>query len=139
MRTIVPQLRFQMTYALPVYATSDAWDPAPRAVPDLDGMVYPEFPWVLQGGEGARGLWEVLQHEWAANARGRVRLYAFGHDAANVAAAITSGRDDSPIDGLTGRLALGSDARVHRELDWAQIVDGRPQPAGVPVSTTPPR
>lgn len=139
MRTIVPQLRFQMTYALPVYATSDAWDPVPRAVPDLDGMVYPEFPWVLQGGEGARGLWEVLQHEWAANARGRVRLYAFGHDAATVAAAITSGHADSPIDGLTGRLALGSDAGVHRELDWAQIVDGRPQPAAVTVSTAPPR
>jgi len=128
-RTLVPQLRFQMTYALPVYATSDSWDPSVRAAPDMDGLVYPEFTWVLRGGEGDQLLWEVLQHEWASEARGRMRLYAFGHDAAAVAEGIASGRTGSPIDGLTGRLAIGGDGRVQRQLDWAEIVNGRPQPA----------
>ena len=119
-RALVPQLRFQMTYALPVYATSDAWDPSVRAAPDMDGLEYPEFPWVLHGGEGAPLLWDVLQHEWAADARGRMRLYAFGHDAAAVAESIASGRAGSPIDGLTGRLVIGGDGRVQRDLDWAR-------------------
>ena len=43
-RAIVPQLRFQMTYALPVYGTSDAWDPSVRSAPDMDGLEYPEIP-----------------------------------------------------------------------------------------------
>jgi outer membrane PBP1 activator LpoA protein len=139
-RALVPQLRFQMTYSLPVYSTSDAWDPSVRAAPDMDGLEYPEFPWVLHGGEGARPLWEVLQREWAAEARGRTRLYAFGHDAATVAESIASGHTGSSIDGLTGRLVVGGDGRVQRELDWAEIVNGRPQsaapgvvaPAGAP-------
>jgi len=128
-RALIPQLRFQMVYALPVYATSDAWDPSVRSAPDMDGLEYPEFPWVLRGGEGAPLLWDVLQHEWAADARGRMRLYAFGHDAASVAESMASGRTASSIDGLTGRLEIGGDGRVQRALDWAQIVNGRPQPA----------
>jgi uncharacterized protein len=128
-RALVPQLRFQMTYALPVYATSDAWDPSVRAAPDMDGLEYPEFPWVLHGGEGARPLWDVLQREWAAEARGRTRLYAFGHDAASVAESIASGHAGSSIDGLTGRLVVGGDGHVQRELDWAEIVNGRTQSA----------
>lgn len=128
-RALVPQLRFQMTYTLAVYATSDAWDPSVRAAPDMDGLEYPEFPWVLHGGEGAPLLWDVLQHEWAAEARGRMRLYAFGHDAAAVAAGIVSGHPGSPVDGLTGRLLVGDDGRVQRDFDWAEIVNGVPQPA----------
>ena len=128
-RAIVPQLRFQMTYALPVYATSDAWDPSMRAAPDMDGLEYPEFPWVLNGGEGAQLLWDVLHQEWAGDARGRMRLYAFGYDAAAVADSVASGRTGSPIDGLTGRLVVGGDGRVRRDLDWAEIANGRPQPA----------
>jgi outer membrane PBP1 activator LpoA protein len=129
-RALIPQLRFQMSYALAVYATSDAWDPSVQSAPDMDGLEYPEFPWILSDGDGAPLLWDVLQREWAASGRGRMRLYAFGHDAAVVANAIWSGRVGAPVDGLTGRLAIGDDGRVQRELDWAEIVNGRSQPAG---------
>ena len=136
-RALVPQLRFQMTYTVPVYATSDAWDPGVRSVPDLDGLIYPEFPWVLHGGQGAPELWELLGKQWSTRARGRVRLYAFGHDAATLAADIGSGRAAWTVDGLTGALALGGEGRVTRTLDWARIVGGRPQPAGASVPTLP--
>ncbi|MFO1406465.1 MAG: penicillin-binding protein activator [Steroidobacteraceae bacterium] len=132
-RALVPQLRFQMTYSMPVYATSDAWDPAVRSVPDLDGLVYPEFPWVLEGGKGAPELWDVLAHDWAARARGRLRLFAFGHDAAALASAISGGRPGWAVDGLTGRLEIGAEGHVTRSLVWARIVDGRPQRVGAPV------
>ena len=84
---------------------------------------------MLHGGDGAPLLWDVLQHEWAAEARGRLRLYAFGHDAAALAASIASGGTAVSVDGLTGRLEVAGDGRVQRDLDWAEIVNGRPQGA----------
>lgn len=128
-RALVPQLRFQMTYSLPVYATSDAWDPSVPSAPDMDGLEYPEFPWILHGGDGAPLLWTVLHDEWAATGRGRLRLYAFGHDAARLASDIWTGRTGTPTSGLTGRLEIGDDGRVRRDLDWAVIVNGTSQSA----------
>jgi len=129
-RALKPQLRFQMTYDLPVYATSDAWDPSTRAAADLDGMTFPEMPWILSGGQGATALWAVLQGDWAAEGRGRLRLYAFGSDALDVMSELRSGRTSTGIDGLTGRLTFGADGRIERTLDWARIEGGQLQPAG---------
>jgi outer membrane PBP1 activator LpoA protein len=129
-RALKPQLRFQMTYDLPVYATSDAWDPSTRSAADLDGMLFPEMPWILSGGQGATALWSVLQGDWAAEGRGRLRLYAFGCDALDVMTELRSGRTGTGIDGLTGRLTLGANGRIERTLDWARIEGGRSQPAG---------
>jgi uncharacterized protein len=129
-RALKPQLRFQMTYDVPVYATSDAWDPSTRAAADLDGMMFPEMPWILSGGQGATALWAVLQGDWAAEGRGRLRLYAFGCDALEVMSELRSGRTSTAIDGLTGRLTFGENGRVERTLDWARIEGGQLQPAG---------
>jgi outer membrane PBP1 activator LpoA protein len=45
------------------------------------------------------------------------------------------------LPGVTGRLAVDSQGRVRRELDWAQVVGGRvvpwPPPAQLPPSDTP--
>jgi hypothetical protein len=129
-RALKPQLRFQMTYDVPVYATSDAWDPSTRAAADLDGMMFPEMPWILSGGQGATALWAVLQGDWAAEGRGRLRLYAFGCDALDVMSELRSGRTGTAIDGLTGRLTFGANGRVERTLDWARIEGGQLQPVG---------
>ena len=129
-RALGPQLRFQMTYDLPVYATSDAWDPSTRSAADLDGMTFPEMPWILSGGQGATALWAVLQGDWAAEGRSRLRLYAFGFDALDVMSELRSGRTNTGIDGLTGRLTFGANGRIERTLDWARIDGGQMQPAG---------
>ena len=136
-RALRPQLRFQMTYDLPVYATSDAWDASARAAVDLDGMTYPEMPWILYGGQGAPALWDALQQEWSADGRGRLRLYAFGYDAVELMSQLRSGRTTTSIDGLTGRLTFGADGRVLRELDWARIEGGQPRPVGAVVAPSP--
>ena len=128
-RALVPQLRFQMAYVLPVYATSDATDPGLRTVPDLDGLVYPEMPWILYGGLGAPELWDVLRSEWAAAGRGRLRLYAFGFDAYRLLRESKSAVRGIGVSGLTGKLLVASDGRVQRELEWAQVEGGRPQVA----------
>ena len=132
-RALRPQLRFQMTYDVPVYATSDAWDPSTRAASDLEGLRFPEMPWILHGGQGASALWNVLQREWASEGRGRLRLYAFGYDAVGLMAELRAGRTTSTVDGLTGRLSFGPEGRVQRELDWARIEGGRPLPLGSAV------
>jgi outer membrane PBP1 activator LpoA protein len=119
-----------MTYDLPVYATSDAWEPGARAATDLEGLVFPEMPWVLFGGQGAHELWDVAQAEWAPRARGRLRLFAFGYDAFRLAQQLGSGPGVAGVDGLTGMLEIQrGDGRVQRSLQFARIENGRPQPA----------
>ena len=129
-RALVPQLRYQMTYTVPVYATSDAIEPGSRPVPDLDGMLFPEMPWVVGAGQGAPELWDLLQTEWSSAARGRLRLYAFGYDAYRLLRGLGTAVRGVGLNGLTGQLSITSDGRVERQLDWAQVERGRPQVAG---------
>lgn len=130
-KALKPQLRFQMTYDMPVYATSDAWDPSTRSAADLDGLLFPEMPWVLYGGQGAPRLWAVLHDQWSVQGRGRLRLYALGYDALQVIGALAAPAPATGFDGLTGRLETTADGRVRRELEWARIVGGHPQSAGL--------
>jgi outer membrane PBP1 activator LpoA protein len=129
-RAIRPQLRFQMTYDLPVYATSDAWEPSVRSAADLEGMIYPEMPWLLFGGQGAPELWDAVTHEWQPRARGKLRLYAFGYDAFRLAQQLGSGMSVAGVQGLTGTLDVSQgQSHVRRSLQFARIEGGRPQPA----------
>jgi outer membrane PBP1 activator LpoA protein len=129
-RALRPQLRFQMAYEMPVYATSDAWDAGPRSVPDLEGLLLPEMPWILYGGDGAPALWEALQRDWAAASRGRLRLYAFGFDAYQLLRGLNVAARGVALNGLTGRLTVTNDGHVLRDTEWAQVQAGRLQPAG---------
>jgi outer membrane PBP1 activator LpoA protein len=128
-RALVPQLRFQMVYTMPVYATSDAWDPSVRAAADLEGLTYPEMPWILFSGQGAPELWTGLHTEGSGAARSRLRLYAFGFDAFRLMREFRNGAVAIGLVGLTGELQLGMDGRVQRTADWARIERGLPQPA----------
>jgi outer membrane PBP1 activator LpoA protein len=62
----------------------------------------------------------------------RNRLFAFGFDAYRLAAALRGNGTNVQVDGLTGRLTLDPDHRVHRELAWAQIHNGQ-----IRIITTP--
>jgi hypothetical protein len=127
---IKPQLRFQMTYPMAVYATSDAWEASARAAADLEGLVYPEMPWVLYGGQGATELWDLLHGAWSEAGRGRLRLYAFGYDAFRLTGELRSAARSFGLDGLTGELDVASDGRVLRRMEWATVQGGRPLAAG---------
>ena len=129
-RALKPQLRFQMVYDLPVYATSDAWDPSLRSDVDMDGLMFPEMPWLLYGGQGAVELWNTVQTSWKTAARGRWRLYAFGFDAYRLCMSLGSSSGYVGLNGLTGALQAHADGIVQREMDWARISGGRELPAG---------
>ncbi len=136
-RALRPQLRFQMAYEMPVYATSDAWEAGPRSVPDLEGLLLPEMPWILHGGDGAPALWEAVQRDWAAASRGRLRLYAFGFDAYQLLRGLNVAARGVALNGLTGRLTVTNDGHVLRDTEWAQVQSGRLQPAGLLAPPTP--
>jgi outer membrane PBP1 activator LpoA protein len=123
-RLLRPQLRFHFAGNVPTYATSDAFEPDPHNNADLEGLMFPDMPWML-GSDLADAVRNALQSAYP-NGGGprRNRLFAFGFDAYRVAAALQGGASNIQVEGLTGRLTLDPDHRIHRELGWAQIHNG---------------
>jgi outer membrane PBP1 activator LpoA protein len=123
-RLLRPQLRFHFAGSVPTYATSDAFEPDPHNNQDLEGLMFPDMPWML-GSDLADAVRNALQNAYP-NGGGprRNRLFAFGFDAYRVATALHGGATNIQVEGLTGRLTLDPDRRIHRELGWAQIHNG---------------
>ena len=138
-RAIRTQLRFNYASALPVYATSDIYDPSGTSNVDLDGVIFLDMPWILDPYGPAQAARESAERVWPDRAGPRGRLHAFGYDAFRLVGELRRlrGRTSTPLPGLTGRLDVDSDGRVHRELDWAQVVDGKPVLLPAPGSVIP--
>jgi outer membrane PBP1 activator LpoA protein len=124
-RQLQPQLRFYYAGGIPAYATSEAFEPDPRANQDLDGLIFPGMPWML-GSPLAEAVRSAASQAWAAGGPSRGSLFAFGFDAYRLAEALRENRAPSSLDlnGLTGQLTLDPDGRVHRQLIWAQLHGG---------------
>ena len=122
-RLLRPQLRFHFAGDIPTYATSSAFEPDVRANQDLDGLMFPDMPWML-GGDLAEAVRAATRDAWPNSGLQRSRLFAFGFDAYRLAVALRNTRGDVNIDGLTGRLSFDPERRIRRELAWAQLHDG---------------
>ncbi len=130
-RMIRTQLRFNHATRLPVYATSDIFEPGSRGNSDLDGIFFPDMPWVLAGaGSPVAIVRAEADRTWPGRSPSRSRLFAFGYDAFAIVAELGRQRAPfaTPVAGLTGRLVLDLNGRVRRELDFAQISAGEPRP-----------
>jgi outer membrane PBP1 activator LpoA protein len=139
-RLIRTQLRFNYASALPMYSTSDVFDVAGPGNVDLDGVIFPDMPWVLDPFGPAAAAREAAERSWPGRAGQLGRLHAFGYDAFRLIGELRRlrGGGSTPVPGLTGRLSVDGAGRVRRELDWAQVVDGRPvSPPPPPVVTAP--
>ncbi|HXV41366.1 MAG TPA: penicillin-binding protein activator [Steroidobacteraceae bacterium] len=139
-RLIRTQLRFNYASALPMYSTSDVFDVAGPGSVDLDGVIFPDMPWVLDPFGPAAAAREAAERSWPGRTGQLGRLHAFGYDAFRLIGELRRlrGGGSSPLPGLTGRLSVDGAGRVRRELDWAQVVDGRPvSPPPPPVVTAP--
>ena len=128
-RQLRPQLQFFFAGDIPAYATADAFDPAAGAQIDLDGVLLPDMPWIVQRDDAG---YARLRNE-AADAFGndvpaRGRLFALGHDAWRLQGLLRSNDQTVTLEGLTGTLALDANGRVQRTLEWARIDDGVPKP-----------
>ena len=137
-RLLRPQLRFHYAGDVPTYATSDAFEPDTRSNQDLEGLMFPDMPWML-GGELADAVRAAVHDAWPNGGPRRGRLFAFGFDSYRLAVALRARGVSNPvsIDGLTGHLTLDADRRVHRDLNWAQIHDGEVKLLQPPAQSAP--
>jgi len=126
-RQIRPQLKFFSAGDIPTYMTSDGLDSDPNANKDLEGMRYPELPWVLEATGPVADTRFRTQAKWESTSQRQSRLFAFGYDAAALTLQLNSRQPAWPLSGLTGRLSLTPGGRIERELDWAQISGGVPK------------
>lgn len=117
-----PQLRFQGAGELPTYATSDAWDG--RSSAELAGVIFPDMDWMISGNAPSVLALRSQTDVAFGDNRGRGRLYALGHDAWLLQAAIRRGQAPTAaatLSGATGALSIDAKGRVHRSLLWAEI------------------
>jgi len=124
-RLLRPQLRFHYAGDIPTYATSDAFEPDVRANQDLEGLIFPDMPWML-GGDLADAVRATTHEAWPTGGPYRGRLFAFGFDSFRLTQALRHPGASGAINvaGLTGRLSLDAQRHVRRELGWAQLHDG---------------
>lgn len=134
-RMIRTQLRFNHASRLPVYATSDIHEPGSSGNADLNGVIFPDMPWVLSAAGPAAMLRAAADRAWPGRLPSRSRLFAFGYDAFTVVAELNRGRAPfaGTVAGVTGRLRLDFQGRVRRDLDFTRIQDGVPQPVDNPL------
>jgi uncharacterized protein len=142
-RSLRPALRFHLAEDLPVYATSDIYDPDATGNTDLDGIIFPDMPWIISDDATTRQLRASVREYWPARARSRGRLYAFGFDAYRLIPLLRSSRPSStpPVAGMTGVLSVGENGHIERQLEWARIGNGKVRALDAPaldLAATPP-
>jgi outer membrane PBP1 activator LpoA protein len=126
-RLMVSQLKFHFAGDIPVYATSDGFEPNPGANNDLDGMMFPDMPWMVSSDPAIVRIRDAVHAAWPTRTTRFDRLYAFGFDAYRLVPALKGNAlHDTEIAGVTGKLRLDDHNRIRRDLDWAVIKDGSP-------------
>jgi len=137
-RSLRPALRFHLAEDLPVYATSDIFEPDAEANSDLEGVIFPDMPWVISPDAVSTQLRTALSKHWPVRAKGRGRLYAFGFDAYRLVPLLKAGKFGTAhaVPGMTGLLSVDSKGRIRRELDWAQVAGGKPSPLSTAAAAT---
>lgn len=112
---ILPQLRFYRASGLPIVSTSLIFEG--RGI-DWQRMSVCDMPWMLE----TQGPWAQARNEATAMdaepMRGYPRLVALGSDAFRVASRLLGNNlhTGDRIDGASGRLVIGGDGRIAREL-----------------------
>lgn len=130
-RLLRPALRFHLVDDLPVYATSNIFEPDSTANADLDGVLFPDMPWVVAPDDVASQLRNTLTRYWPGRMRGRGRLFAFGFDAYRLIPTLQAHSANLAISatpGMTGILSVDPNGRIRRQLNWARVSGGQAQP-----------
>jgi outer membrane PBP1 activator LpoA protein len=123
-RRLAPALRFHGAGALPVYATSAVYEDGLASEPDLEGLWFPDSPWVIDPDSRARPVKAALA-SGSPEALAISRLYALGYDAYGLAVRLAAGPlPTEGYAGVTGRLSVDAGGRVHRGLGFARITGG---------------
>jgi outer membrane PBP1 activator LpoA protein len=142
LRILMPQREEAGLAALPVLATSLVQSGGePRLDRELDGLQYPELPWLL-GDLVGPGDAESLGRRLPSARGSAARLFAFGFDAWKVATYLDALRGGAQLRGATGELGIDAAGIVERVPAWAEYSGGVTRRASdgalMPVDATPP-
>ncbi len=129
-KAIRPQLRFHFAGDIPTYATSAIFQENSRNNADLNGIMFPEIPWIIDPDEKTVALKRIIAERWPSQAVRRSRFYAMGYDAYRLMPLLHGQAQfgDREVPGLTGRLFMDRDGRIHRRMPWARMTRGKPVP-----------
>jgi len=129
-KAIRPQLRFYFAGDIPTYATSAIFREDSRNNSDLNGILFPEIPWIIEPDAQTAQIKSTIARYWPSQARHRARFYAMGYDAYRLMpllhGSVRFGSREVP--GLTGQLSLDARGRIHRRMPWARMTGGQPVP-----------
>jgi len=133
-RQIRPQLQFHHAAKLPIYTTSHSYSGkhAPKKDLDLEGVVFPDIPWLLTN-EGDQPLSRSqIEPTLSKKSSSYGRLYAMGIDSYRMMPHLSRLRTSprETLDGKTGILYIGQNNQVHRQLVWAKMKKGTPEVIG---------
>jgi outer membrane PBP1 activator LpoA protein len=129
-RLIMPELKFNYAGDIPAYSTSDSFEPSASANADLDGLMFPDMPWMVSSDPVTLQIRDSVRAAWPTRTAGLDRLHAFGFDAYRLVPALKSNAigQTKDIAGVTGKLYLDEHGRIRRDLDWVQVKNGVPSP-----------
>jgi outer membrane PBP1 activator LpoA protein len=135
-KLLKPQLKFHYAGSLPTFATSSVYIPGSTENAELDGIIFPDAPWLINPTAAIVEQKQALQNIWGANAEQRARFFALGYDAYQLTALLNgrSGRFEINLEGMTGNIMMDRDGLLHRDMDFARIKDGQPQLLPRPVA-----
>jgi outer membrane PBP1 activator LpoA protein len=129
-RLIKPQLSYHHASHVPVYASSHVFSGRgdPNKDTDLDGILFPDMPWMLVGDGRVAELRKALQPNWPYAHSGLDRLFALGVDAYAIVPHLNRLSSENAVrfGGVTSGLSLGRGGRLHRQLLWAKFQKGVP-------------
>lgn len=130
-RLIKPQLDYYQAARVPVYATSHIFTGKgdPQHDRDLDGVLFPDMPWILVGSGRIAELRQKLQHGWPHAYTDLDRLYALGVDSYAVIPHLNRIRLEpgARFSGVTSALSLDRFGRLQRQMLWARFSRGVPR------------
>jgi outer membrane PBP1 activator LpoA protein len=143
-KLIRPQLRFHYAGSVPTYATSAIYQEGSRNNRDLNGIMFPDIPWIIEPDGQSQAVRKTLEQHWPAQAKRRSRLYALGFDAYRLIPFLNGNarRRADEVQGMTGTLYIDENRKIMRRLAWARMRGGRPEliepaPVGVRGTNTP--
>lgn len=130
-RSLRPQLSYHYASDLPVYATSHVFSGSENisADQDINGVTYCDIPWLLSNDPSVELLRDSLDLQLSSSQSRLPRFAALGIDAYQIIPHLQrlAAHEYDRYDGVTGKLSVGGQNRVFRELVWAKFQDGRPQ------------
>ena len=124
-----PQLRFHYASDIPTYATSALYKPGSTDNSDINGVMFPDMPWLLNPSQMVKYDQEVLAQHWEKTAMPLSRFFAMGYDSYHLTAALNSSKSARSINlqGMSGSLHMTGDRQIHRRMIWAKMERGRPR------------